>query len=178
MQLPISHCHNLQEVTPNNQCNTFDTECLYYCLFPDLRKLGMSNSFVNMYYKGLIFDFSRNRKKNNRWLAAYSCDLLTQQHIASVTDQTTLPGYVINTARLGQTASSLSFARKSVGKNGMKNAKLHERDCERDIKAAKQRVLRGRGFAYHARTLLLFCLRPSVLPYVFSSKRETARSLD
>ena len=34
----------------------------------------------------------------------------------------------------------------------------------------------ARGFAYHA-PKLMFCVLPSVFPYGFSSKRETARSL-
>ena len=35
----------------------------------------------------------------------------------------------------------------------------------------------ARGFAYYAGTQMLFRVLPSVFPYGFSSKRETARSL-
>ena len=38
-------------------------------------------------------------------------------------------------------------------------------------------LLTARGFAHHARMLILFYVFPSVFPYGFSSKRETARSL-
>ena len=37
---------------------------------------------------------------------------------------------------------------------------------------------RVRGFAYYAGMQMLFRVLPSVFPYRFSSKRETARSLD
>ena len=39
-------------------------------------------------------------------------------------------------------------------------------------------LLTGHGLAYHAHTLMLFCLFPfDVFPYGFSSKTETACSL-
>ena len=38
-------------------------------------------------------------------------------------------------------------------------------------------LLIPRGFAYHARTLMLISVLPSVFLYEFSSKRETAHSL-
>ena len=35
----------------------------------------------------------------------------------------------------------------------------------------------GFAYLYHARTLMLFYVLPSIFPYGFSSKRETAHSL-
>ena len=76
------------------------------------------------------------------------------------------------------------------------NKSACERDCELgDMQAAKPQavssagvgrratpaLLAVRGFACHVRTLTtahLFCVPLCVLPRGFSSKRETARSLD
>ena len=83
-----------------------------------------------------------------------------------------------------QTASSLSFARKSVGKHGSKNSKLRASViCE-----AASRTLRGRrktssdahatcGSRLLHSPLVCHACRHAHFPYGFSSKRETARSL-
>ena len=67
-----------------------------------------------------------------------------------------------------QTANSLSFARKSVGKHGRKNSKQHLRAsviCE-----VASRLLHS--------PLVCHACRHAHFPYGFSSKRETAGSLD
>ena len=55
----------------------------------------------------------------------------------------------------------------------------YERRVEKPRAASSVGVGRrtARGFAYYASTQMLFRVLPSVFPYGFSSKRETARSL-
>ena len=64
------------------------------------------------------------------------------------------------------------FCSKSVGKTEGKTQN------NMSVRAwyARPRLTACR-FAYHARTLMLFCVLPSVFPYGFSSNRETSHSL-
>ena len=76
------------------------------------------------------------------------------------------------------------FSSKLHGeKNGRKIAKQYDRDCNVICKRRSREpcptpaLLTARGFAYHARMLMLISVLPSLYLYEFLSKRETARSL-
>lgn len=49
---------------------------------PSKNSVSLTN-LLSCKFRGLFFDFYLNRKRNNCWLAAYSCDLFTYQHIRS-----------------------------------------------------------------------------------------------
>ena len=75
---------------------------------------------------------------------------------------------------LNKTASSLSFAQKSVVKNEMKKAKC--------VTCDPQVARTARGFAYHSHTLMtchLLVLRSSLCssPQIFEQKRAHSQSM-
>ena len=59
------------DIIEQNFCRT--------AVFQTFENLCESNNFVIMNFKGLVFEFYLNRKRNKCWLAAYSCDLFTYQ---------------------------------------------------------------------------------------------------
>ena len=71
-----SSCDLLQGLVPS---------CVPTLMFVELLFSKPSKNSVSLTillscnFKGLVFDFYLNRKRNKCWLAAYSCDLFTYQ---------------------------------------------------------------------------------------------------
>ena len=60
----------------------FDTIAQIFCrttVFQTFENAVILTILLSCNFKGLVFDFYLNRKRNKYWLAAYSCDLFTYQ---------------------------------------------------------------------------------------------------
>ena len=107
--------------------------------------------------------FELKRNSNYAEFTKEICTCSTPQYITQIDNHVNIHSHRLRAA---------FFCSKIQGKISVTASVTYER------RVAKPRATRvARGFAYHARTHMLFCVLPSFFLYGFSSKRETARSL-